>query len=196
MSLLLFALPALVFAQAPAAPGALEPMQELLKAIPAALIEGKRSSMPGLVAKAKAAWEKAQPEARKTMPEPDVAFIGKQLQAMLKMKPAEQGIGALGISATLSRFQAKSRKQDLLQANRAAMSAWCGVDAGVWQPMPNVAQAFKPLLDQDQGQHTMAALAVQDALKRFQASQPKRQTAVAKKALKDLVALVDVLEKP
>jgi hypothetical protein len=96
----------------------------------------------------------------------------------------------------VSRFQPRSRKQDLLQADRVAMAAWCGVDGAMWEPMPNVEGAFKILVDQDKGQHTLAVVGIQEALKRFQESRSKRQAPGAKKALKELLNLLDVLEKP
>jgi hypothetical protein len=197
MPLLLPALSAVVAIQSPAQ-SPVDRVQGLVEAIPEALIAGKRGAMPGLVAKAKAGWEQAKPGLlkAKVMPEADATFIDRQVTAMLKMKPREQAMGALGISATLSRYQGRSRKQDLLQADRVAMMAWCGVDAGQWAPLPDVAGVFKPLLDQDQGQHTMAAIGIQDALKRFQDGTQKKQVAIAKKALKDLMIFVDVLEKP
>jgi len=184
-------------APAPVAPPqALDHLQELLEAIPEALIEGKPGTMKGLVAKARAGWDQARPEVRKAMPEPEMTFIDKQLKAMQTMKPREQAVGALGISSTLSRFQGKSRQQDLLQADRTVMLAWCGVDAGQWTRLPSVAEALKPVLDGDEGRHTVAVIAAQDALKRFQESQKKKQAAPAKKALKDLLGFVDALEKP
>ena len=193
---LLIALPALV-AQAPvAAPQAFDQLQELLEAIPEALIDGKRGAMPGLVGKAKAGWDHAKPGLRKAMPEPEIIAIDRQLKAMRTMKPREQAVGALGISGTLSRFQVKSRQQELLQADRTAMLAWCLVDAGQVERLPGVAAAFKPLIEQDKGQHTLAVLGVQEALKRLQDSQQKRQAAGAKQALKDLLELVDVFEQP
>ncbi|HEX7554755.1 MAG TPA: hypothetical protein VF378_14470, partial [Geothrix sp.] len=194
MPLLLLVLPALVAAQTPPTPLPIEHVQDLMRAIPVALIDGKRGAMRGLVLKARAGWEQAKPELRKTLPEPEVAFIDKQLKAMEKMKPAEQGIGALGLSSTLSRFQARSRKQDLLQLGRLVMAAWCGVDAGQWEPFPNVEQGFKTLLEQDGGQHTLAGVSVQEALKRLQAGRKKHQAADTKKALKELLSLVDLFE--
>jgi hypothetical protein len=152
--------------------------------------------MRGLVVKAKAGWERAKPELRKTIPEVEATFIDRQFKAMLKMKPQEQAIGAIGIASTLSRFQPRSHKQDLLQVSRMIMAAWTGVDAGQWAPFPNVAEGFKPLIDQDNGQHTLALINVQDALKRLEAGRQKHQGAAVKKALKELLTLVDVLEKP
>jgi hypothetical protein len=76
------------------------------------------------------------------------------------------------------------------------MAAWTGVDAGQWEPFPNVATGFKPLIDQDSGQHTLALINVQDALKRLEESRQKRRGAGVKKALKELLNLLDVLEKP
>ncbi len=195
MPLLLLALPALV-SQAPATPQVFDRIQELMEAIPEALIDGRPASMRGLVAKAKAGWDQARPEIRKTMPEPEAAFIDRQLASMQKMRPVEQAMGALGISSTLSRFQARSRRQDLLQVDRLAMAAWCAVDSGQWEPFPHVAEGFRPLMDQDNGQHTLVLIHVQDALKRLEESHKKRQAVGAKKALKELLNLVDVLEKP
>jgi hypothetical protein len=195
MPLFLLAVPALV-AQTPAAPAALDLLQDQFKAIPLTLVEGKASSVKAQVLKAKAAWEKARPDLGKVIPAPETAFIDKQLKAMLKMKPREQAMGAIGISATFSRFQGKSRKQDLLQAQRSTLSGWCGVDAGLWEPFPGVAETFKPLLDQDNGAHPVAVIGIQDALKRLAESRAKRQAPAAKKALKDLASLAEVLAQP
>lgn len=195
MLLLLIAPPALTI-PAPAAPQVLDHLQELMEAIPEALIDGKRGAMHGLVAKAKAGWDHARPDLRKAMPEPEIIAIDMQLKGMQMMKPREQAVGALGISSTLSRFQAKSRQQDLLVADRTVMLAWCGVDAGQWNQLPRVAETFKPLIDQDKGQHPLAVAGIQEALKRLQDSQQKRRAAGAKKALKDLLGFVDMLEKP
>ncbi|MDR3683210.1 MAG: hypothetical protein P4L11_05725 [Geothrix sp.] len=195
MPLIPFLVPALVATQAPVAPQAFDRFQELLEAIPQALINGRTASMRGLVAKAKAGWDQARPEIRKAMPEPEATFIDRQLASMKKMRPVEQAMGALGISSTLSRFQPRSRKQDLLQVDRLAMAAWCSVDSGQWEPFPNVAAGFKPLIDQDKGQHTLTLINVQAALKRLDESHKKRQAVGAKKALKELLSLVDALEK-
>jgi hypothetical protein len=196
MPLWMLALPALVATQPPAAPSSIDQVQNLVRAIPEALLSEKRGTMRGLVAKAKAGWDLARPEIRKTMPEPEAAFIDKQLGAMQKMRPVEQAIGALGISSTLSRFQPRSRKQDLLQVDRLVMAAWCAADSGQWEPFPNVAAGFKPLIDQDGGQHTLAVINGQDSLKRLEESHRKHQAVGAKKALKELLKLVDVLGKP
>jgi hypothetical protein len=165
-------------------------------AIPEALVNGKRSAMGGLVAKALSGWNAAKPELAKAIPESERTFIDRQLKAMQKMKPREQAVGALGISSALSRYQVRSRKQELLHANRTIMLAWCGVDGGQWEPMPNVDQAFQPVLSQDNGQHTVAVLSVQEALTRFEQSRRKHQAEGAKKALKDLLGLTGVFEKP
>lgn len=194
MPLLLLVLPALVAAQAPPAPLPIEHVQDLLRAIPVALVDGKRGAMRGLVAKARAGWQQAKPGLRKTVPAAEAAFIDKQLKAMEKMKPAEQGIGALGIASTLSRFQARSRKQELLQVGRLVMAAWCGVDAKQWEPFPNVEQGFKTILEQDAGKHTLAGMSVQEALKRLQEGRQKHDAADTKKALKELLGLVDLFE--
>ena len=196
MPLIFLALPALVATQVSPGSQAIDQVQNLVGAIPTALINEKRGTIRGLVAKAKAGWEQAKPGILKIIPEPETAFIDKQLKAMLTMKPQEQAIGAIGISSTLSRFQPRSRKQDLLQAGRLVMAAWTGVDAGQWEPFPNVATGFKPLIDQDSGQHTLALINVQDALKRLEESRQKRRGAGVKKALKELLNLLDVLEKP
>jgi len=187
--------PALV-AQAPAAPQALNQLQELLEAVPEALIDGKSGAMQGLVVKAWAGWEQARPEVGKGLPEPELIAVDRQLKAMLKMKPRAQAVGALGISSALSRYQPRSRAQDLLQADRTAMLAWCSVDAGQWAQLPRVVEAFQTVLDQDKGQHALAVVSTQAALKRLGESGQKRQAVAAKKALKELMTLVDVFEKP
>ncbi len=196
MLLFLAVPPAQVVTLPPMPNPALELVQERLEAIPEAFIDRKRTGMRALVAKAQAAWNQAKPGLKQTMPEPDMTAIDRQLKAMLTMKPREQAVGALGVSGTLSRFQPKSRSQDLLQADRAAMLAWCSVDNGQVERLPGVAEAFQVLIDQDKGQHALGVVRVQEALKRLRASQEKKHAAGAKKALKDLLNLVDLLEKP
>jgi hypothetical protein len=196
MPLFLLVLPALVAAQAPTTAAPIDQVQTLMVDIPTALIDGKRSAMRGLVARARTGWEQAKPQLRKTLPDPEATFIDKQLKAMQAMKPSEQAIGALGISSTLSRFQLRSRKQELLQVRRLAMAAWCGVDAGQWAPFPNVGDGFRPFLEQDKGQHTLVVVQVQDALKRLNESRQKKNAPGTKKALKELLNLVDQFEKP
>lgn len=197
MPLLFLALPALVAVQAPASTSkTVDRIQELLEAIPEAFIDGRRGVMPGLVAKAKVGWEQARPELLKALGESEAVAIDRQIKAMAKMSPREQAVGALGVSTALSRIQAKSRQLDLLNADRTVMLAWCLVDSGQLNPLPAVAEAFKPVIDGDQGHHALAVMALQDALKRFQESRQKNQAAGVKKALKDLLKLVDVLEKP
>jgi hypothetical protein len=196
MPLILFALPALVATQATSAPQAIDQVQNLVEAIPVALVNEKRGAMRGLVAKAKAGWDRVKPEIRKTIPEVDINFIDRQLKAMQRMQPVEQAAGALGISSTLSRYQARSHRQDLLQVERLVLSGWCAVDSGQWEPFPNVAAGFKPLIDQDNGQHTLVVLNVQDALKRLEESHRKHQAVGTKKALKELLNMIDVLGKP
>ena len=195
MPAILFLLPALV-AQAPLAPATLDQLQDLLEAIPEAVVDGKTANLKALLAKARTGWDKAKPELRKTIPEAEATFIDRQLKAMEKMSPREKAAGAIGISSTLSRFQPRSPKQDLQAADRTAMLAWCSVDAGLWQQIPRVAEAFKPVLDQDKGRHPLAVASAGEALQRFQTAVTKKQAPTAKKALKELLALVDVLEKP
>jgi len=196
MPLIFLLMPALVTTPPSSAIQSIDQVQNLVRAIPVALINEKRGAMRGLVAKAKAGWEKAKPGLRSTIPEPEVVFIDRQFEAMLTMKPQEQAMGAIGIASTLSRFQPRSHKQDLLQVSRLIMAAWTGVDAGLWAPFPNVAAGFKPLIDQDNGQHTLALVNVQDALKRLEESRQKHQDSGVKKALKELLDLMDVLENP
>jgi len=196
MPLLFLALPALV-AQAPAPTAKpVDRAQELFMAVPAAFIEGKRGAMPGLVTAGKAGWEQARPELLKALGEAEATAIDRQVKAMVKMSPRSQAVGALGISKALSRIQSRSRQLDLANAERTTMLAWCLVDSGQFKSLPAVAGAFQPVIDGDQGQHTLAVMGVQEALKRFQESQKKNQAAGVKKALQDLLKLVDVFKKP
>lgn len=196
MPLLLLVLPALV-AQAPAPTAkSVDRVQELFKAVPEAFIEGKRGAMPGLVAAGKAGWEQARPELLRALGEAEAVAIDRQVKAMAKMSPRGQAVGALGISKALSRIQSRSRQLDLAHAERTTMLAWCLVDSGQLKTLPAVAGAFQPVIDGDQGRHTLATVGVQEALKRLQESQKKNQAGGVKKALKDLLNLVDVLEKP
>lgn len=89
MPAILLLLPALV-AQAPFAPATLDQLQDLLEAIPEAVIDGKTGNLKGLLAKARAGWDKAKPELRKTIPEAEATFIDRQLKAMEKMSPGKR----------------------------------------------------------------------------------------------------------
>jgi hypothetical protein len=196
--LFLIAPPALVAPPPPAADPApaLDRLQTLFDALPLALVEGRRGAMRGLLAKARGGWEEAKPTLRKSMADPDLTAIDRQVKAMAAMKPREQAAGALGIAITLGGRQARSLGQDVRQAKRTAMLAWCGVDDGQWNLLPKVALVFKPLLDQDQGRHPQVVQGLQGALDRFQEAQKKRQAPAAKQALKDLVDRAGDLEKP
>ncbi len=195
MTLLRLAIPMLLLVQPTATP-ALDQLQERLEALPEALIDGKSGGMPALVAKARAGWAKAKPEVLKHIPEAEAGAIDRTFALMPTMKPREQALAALDLSGRLSRFQAPSPKQTLLQADRVAMLGWCHVDAGLWESLPEVDQAFKPIIEGDQGRHAAAVTRVQAALKRLDASARKRQAVGAKKALGELLDLVDVFEKP
>ncbi|MFN7958946.1 MAG: hypothetical protein U0P46_11590 [Holophagaceae bacterium] len=194
MPLLLPALSAVVAIQAPA-PSPVDGVQGLVAAIPEAFIEGNRGAMPGLVAKAKAGWEQSRPGLQKVLGEAEAVAIDRQIKAMPRMTPREQAVGALGVLTALSKAQGRGRKQEAAQAGRTAMLAWCLVDAGQLSPLPGVAEAFKPVIDGDKGQHTLVLVSVQDALKRLQDGQRKKQAAGVKKALRDLQKLAGVLEK-
>ncbi len=196
MPLLLLAVPALVAAPPAPVPGPVDRAQDLLMAVPAAFLDGKPSALPGLVAKAATGWEQARPEFLKALGGDETAAVDRQIKAMTKMGPREQAAGALGLSTVLSRVQGRSRRQDELNARRTAMQAWCLVDAGQLEPLPSVATAFKPLVDDDQGRHTLAVLAVQEALGRLHEGQQKKQALGMKKALKDLVRLAEAFAKP
>lgn len=172
--------------QAPA-PRAVEELQALLKAIPDAFTQGKARDLRPLVAKAQARWEAARPGLAKTIPEPEAVFIGKQLKAMQAMKAREQAVGALGIASTLSRYQPRTAERERLQAERAVLLAWCGADAGQWEPQPRLGEIYKPVLDEARGRNPLGAIGVEEALKRVQEVWGKRQAPAAKKALKALL---------
>lgn len=194
MPLLLLAVSAVALVQAPA-PSPADRVQGLVEAIPEAFVEGNRGAMPSLVAKATAGWEQARPGLQKALGEAEAIAIDRQLKAMAKMTPREQAVGALGVANALGRVAERGRKPELGQAYRTVLLARCTVEAGQLSPLPGVAEAFKAVSDGDKGQHTLILLSVQDALKRLQEGQQKKQAAAVKKALKDLQKLVGVLEK-
>jgi len=196
MPLLLLTLPSMVVQAPTPTVKPVDRVQGLFEAIPEAFIEGKRGAMPGLVATAKTGWEQARPELLKALGESEAVAIDRQVKAMAKMSPRGQAVGALGVSKALSRLQGKTRQQELRHAHRTTMLAWCLVDSGQLNPLPSVAGAFQSVIDGDKGSHTLAVMSVQEALKRLQENQQKQQGGGAKKALKDLLKLVDVLEKP
>lgn len=190
---LLLIVPAQVASPVGAQP--LDQVQALVGAIPEAFVQGRAREVRGLVARAKAGWERARPELRGTLPEAELLFIDRQLKAMQAMKPREQAVGALGIAGTLDRHQGRTRVLELRQAERAALLAWCNVDAGMWEALPRVKEAFQPVLDQDRGAHPRAVAGTQEALKRLQAAQGKRRAPEAKQALRELVDLAKAFGK-
>ena len=200
MSTPLLMVPVLVLAQVPApaplASPVLRQVQERLEAIPEAFIAGRRGAMKQLVAQAIAEWDRTRPDLRKALPEAELTAMDRQLKAMRAMSPREQAVGALGLSGSLAQHQPASRQLDLQRADRSTMLAWCLVDAGQVERLPGLAEAFKPLMEQDRGQHTLALAKVQEALKRVQDGQKRKQKATCKKALGDLLKLIDQLEKP
>ncbi|WP_306590582.1 hypothetical protein [Geothrix sp. 21YS21S-4] len=169
--------------QAPAGPPALAEAQGSFEAVARALVEGRRGAMRGLIAQGKAAWERAKPGLGKTLSAAEVTAFDRQVKAMGTMKPREQAVGALGLANTLAGRQAKSADQDVRQAERMAMMAWCAVDDGQWNLIPGVDAPFKPVV----ALYPAAGPGLEASLARFREAQQKRQPAAAKKALKEVL---------
>lgn len=195
MLLLMLAPPA----QAQVAPAAMKPIEallETLEGVPEALIDNKAARIPALIMRVKTQWERSKAQIAASIPGLDAESITKNIANMGTQKPHEQAESALELSAVLSRHVPASRSMQLLDADRTGMLAWCRVDAGRWTEIPSVADAFKPLLDGDQGKHSKAVSEIQVELGRFQEEQAQKSTAKAKHTLQKLLDLIDVLEKP
>lgn len=174
----------------------IENLMETLEGIPEAFIDGKPSSIPSIVLKARSQWDHSEAKIVSINPRLDVAFVKNQFSAMNTSNPREKAEAALSLSQKLILYVPTSRAMQMLAADQAGMLAWCRVDAGRWAEIPNVSDAFKPLMDGDLGKHPKAIKEIQASLLQLQIEQAQKATTRAKRILQKLLDLIDVLEKP
>jgi hypothetical protein len=194
MILLLLPPPALV-QPAPAAARAIEAFLETLEGLPEAVIDGEFPKLPALLKGIRAKWDQCRKSIALTVPERELDLIAQRLEAMAAMKPREQAEAALEVSALLSGHMPLSRNMKLLNADRAGMLAWCYVDARRWEAIPNLAEAFKPLLEGTPGRHPKVVEEIRASLERLRDDQAERSVHQTKRTLVHLLDLIDDLEK-
>jgi len=181
------------------APVATLPIEALLKTlngIPQAYIEGESGKIPGILNQTRAQWEQSKKDIAIAIPGHEVELINLSLNNMGALKPRDQAELALEVSAHLITHVSPTRETQVLGAASKTMLAWCRVDAGRWSEIPNVAEAFKPVVDEDQGRHLIAVKDIQVALDQLQVDLEQKSAPNAKKTLKRLLDLVAMLEKP
>jgi hypothetical protein len=174
----------------------IEGLLETLEGIPEAFIDGKSSRIASIIIKARTQWDHSEAKIVSNNPGLDVAFVKKQFSAMNSPKPREQAEAALSLSQKLILNVPTSRAMQMLNADQTGMLAWCRVDGGRWAEIPNVSDAFKPLVDGDLGKHPKAIKEIQASLAQLQIEQAQKATLKAKRILQKLLDLIDVLEKP
>jgi hypothetical protein len=194
MILLLLTPPALV-QPAPAATRAIEAFLETLEGLPEAVIDGEFPKLPALLKGIRGKWEQSRRNIALAVPEQELERVVQRLEAMGAMKPREQAEAALEVSALLSGHLPLSRNLKLLNADRAGMLAWCCVDGRRWEAIPNLAEAFKPLLDGAPGRHPKVVEEIRASLERFRDDQAERSVHQTKRTLVHLLDLIDDLEK-
>lgn len=184
-----------LFVQAPSAPPVLDQVQAHLGAISQAVVDGRPGETKALMDKARTAWSQARPALKGVVPDAEAGFVDRQLKSMQAMSPRERAMGALMISRSLAEHQPAGRARDLAEADRAAKVAWCNIDAGYWNQVPPVGELFRAILRREQGRRPLVEAAAEEALKRLEPALKKQQAGPAKKALKDLLAQVEALQK-
>jgi hypothetical protein len=194
MILMLMVPPALV-QPAPGAIRALESFVETLEALPEAVIDGEFPKLPALLKAARVKWEQARKAAAPLMPERELELSAQRLEAMGAMKPREQAEAALELCALVSGHLPLTPNVKLLNADRAGMLAWCYVDARRWEAVPNLAEAFRPLLEAPHGRHQKVVEELRASLERLRDDLAERSVHQSKRTLVHLLDLLDDLEK-
>ncbi len=193
--MLLLALVPPAFVQpAPLPPKGGSVLLEALEAIPQAYIEGREGDLHGHILDAKRHWELVRKA--HVVPEGEVAHFDQTLEALPAQKPRLQAEAALMLAGIVSAQMRPCRAKACLGAELATMLAWCRVESRNWETVPNVAEAFHPLVESSSARHPVAARQVMDCLAALQENLSTRSVTGAKRDLRELLSLVERLEKP
>jgi hypothetical protein len=193
MLVLLLAPPAVVQTM-PATTKLIEALMEALEGVPAAFIEGTPAQLPDLLRKLKVQWEGARRQLATVMPAADLDSFGQRLAGLAALRPPEQAEAALDLSGLLASRATPCRAIQLLNAERITMLAWCRVDARRWDALPNLAEAFRPVLDSDGGRHPEAVDDIRASLERLRADRAEKSIVSVKRTLGHLIDLLDDLD--
>ena len=159
--------PPAVTQSTPATTKLIEGLLETLEGIPEAFIEGTPAVLPELLRKLKGQWEAARKPLAAAFPAGEIEAIGQRLAALPSLRPHEQAESALEASALLAGRAAPCRAIFLENADRVTMLAWCRVDARRWDAIPDVAEAFRPLLEGEGGRHRETVEDIRASLERL-----------------------------
>lgn len=180
---------------APPVPRNLELLLETLDAIPGAFIDGRDDRMQHLICKARKQWETLKAQGAPGIPAHDLDLAGQRLGEMAAMRPRHQAEAALEMATLFAGHFAGGRMQALQAAERTAMFAWCRVEAGRWETLPDVPKAIAPFLEGEHGRRRIARQ-IQAGLSDWKEAVAARSVSAAKRTLESLLDDLEALEKP
>lgn len=184
------------FQTAPPVPRSLEPFLETLDGIPEAFIDGRDEKMLHLICKARKMWEPLKAQGVPGIPAQELDLAGQRLGEMVTLRPRHQAEAALELATLLSGHFASGRIQVIQASERATMLAWCRVEAGRWDSLPDLAKAFAPLLEGDHTGHRRASRQLQAAVAEWKEVVATRAVTGAKRSLEGILDDLEALEKP
>ncbi len=189
-----FAPPALVQSQ-PASPKLFHALSEALEGAPEALTDRRPARVQAEAAKAVDLWDRNRGAVLAALTADDRDPFTKTLERLRTTQGDEAGFAALNAMAILEHNLPAGRPQWLAAADRLGMQAWIILGEGKTD-IPDLAAAFKPLIDQDGGGHVAAVKQTRSELDRYQAALSRKEFPAAQKAVGILLDLVDAFEKP
>jgi hypothetical protein len=194
--LLTFLLVPAAFQTAPPVPKSLEPLLEALDAIPGAFIDGRDERIQNLICKARKHWEPLKAQGVAGVPAHDLDLAGQRLLEMANLRPRHQAEAALEMATLLSVHFAAGRLQIVQACERTAMLAWCRVEAGRWDTLPDLPKALAPVLEGDHGGHRRAFRQIQAGLADWKEATAARSVSAAKRTLEGILDDLEALERP
>jgi len=189
-----FAPPALVQSQ-PASPELFHALSEALEGAPEALTDRRPARAKAEAAKAVALWDRNRGAVLAALTAADRDPFTKAMERLRTAQGDEAGLTALGAMAILEHHLPEGRLRWLAAADRLGMQAWILLGEGRTD-IPDLAAAFRPLIDQDGGSHPTAVTKTRSELDRCQAALSRKDLPAAQKAAGILLDLVDAFEQP
>ncbi len=189
-----FAPPALVQSQ-PASPKLFHALSEALEGAPEALTDRRPARAHAEAAKAVSLWDRNRGAVLAALTAADRDPFTKTMERLRSAQGDEAGLRSLDAMAILEHRLPAGRPQWLAAADRLGMQAWILLGEGKTD-IPDLAAAFKPLIDQDGGGHVAAVKKTRSELDHYQAALSRKELPAAQKAVGVLLDLVDAFEKP
>jgi len=169
---------------------------EGLEEIAETYITGGEAELPARLAASRRLWEHAKRTRAQVLTDQEVQTIERSVEALPTLKGRLQAEAALGVAAMVAGHMRPTPNRARLEADLAAMLAWCKVEARSWDQVPNVAEAFKPVLEAHDGRHPEALREIGAHLGALQEDLALRSVSAAKRDLRRLLELLDSLAKP